>query len=101
MEPLKSNQSTLFTWAHDLMPTCHDVTRLQSRALDETLPVRMRLGLRCHLLFCAWCRRYGRQLRFLRHALRHGGEHLAFGCFWTLNPEARKQIKERLKNTAR
>ena len=80
------------------MPSCHDVTRLQSRALDETLPVRTRLGLKCHLLFCVWCRRYGQQLRFLHHALQHGGERLAVGSPWALSPEARTQLKERLRN---
>ena len=76
------------------MPSCQDVTHLQSRALDESLTLRVRIGLKCHLLYCVWCRRYGRQLRFLRQAFTSDGERLAGGVVRKLSPEARQQIKE-------
>ena len=81
----------------DLAPACRDVTRLQSRALDESLPLRKRVGLKCHLLFCVWCRRYGRQLRFLREALERGGNHLAEDSPYKLTSDARHQLKELLR----
>ena len=44
-----------------LSPTCKEAARLQSVALDRTLTPVERSGLRFHLLFCKWCRAYGRQ----------------------------------------
>ena len=75
------------------MPSCRDVAHLQSRAQDEALPLRVRVGLKFHLLYCMWCRRYGRQLGFLRRALRRDGERLAGEFVRKLTPEARQQIK--------
>ena len=51
-----------------LSPNCRQASRLQSEALDHKLPVLQRVGLRIHLLLCKWCRRYGKQIRFLRDA---------------------------------
>ena len=52
------------------MLTCKDASRLVSEAEDRPLGLRERLGLRLHLWICANCRRYERQIRFLRKALR-------------------------------
>src|SRR5438093_6468934 len=52
----------------DLSPGCITAPRLQSEALDRKLPLRQRFGLRVHLLLCKWCRRYGKQITFLRNA---------------------------------
>ncbi len=87
-------------WARDLTPSCRDVARLQSRSLDESLPFRVRLGYKCHLCFCVWCRRYGRQLRFLRDALRRDGERLATGQAHELPPAVRDQLKDVLRKQA-
>ena len=56
------------------MLTCKDASRLASIALDNHLSWRERWGLRMHLLLCKLCRRYVRELKFLREALRHGHE---------------------------
>lgn len=52
------------------MLTCKDASQLASKALETPLPWRERWGLRLHLLFCKLCRRYVRELRFLRSAFR-------------------------------
>lgn len=100
MNPTESSRSNGLSWARDLLPSCRDVTRLQSRALDETLPLRVRIGLKCHLSFCVWCRRYGRQLRFIRDVLQRGEERLAEGHIYELPPATRAQIKEFLRKEA-
>ena len=82
----------------DLSPSCKQAVRLQSAALDGQLSFRQRLGLRIHLVLCKWCRRYGKQIRFLQSATReHAGEELVLPQR-TLSPEARERIKQRLQS---
>ena len=80
----------------ELSPHCRDVSRLQSDALDRTLPFRQRLGMRLHLLICKWCRRYGQHLSFLRAAGRKcaAEEHLPSQ---KLSSNARERIRQALK----
>jgi len=84
----------------DLSPNCKQSVRLQSAALDTKLPFRQRLGLGIHLMLCKWCRRYGKQIRFLRSATatrEHGAEEQAL-LQPTLSSEARERIKQRLES---
>jgi anti-sigma factor RsiW len=53
-----------------LMPTCRDVADHASDLLDDTLPWHTRLRLRAHLLMCAHCSEYVRQLALVVRALR-------------------------------
>jgi hypothetical protein len=41
-----------------------------SESLDRPLGVREQLQLRLHLLVCAWCARYLKQIKFLRQLLQ-------------------------------
>jgi hypothetical protein len=50
--------------ANDMI-TCRQATQLASKQRDVALTWRERLSLRLHLLVCAMCRRYERQLGFL------------------------------------
>jgi hypothetical protein len=79
------------------LPSCRDASRLQSEALDKKLSVPRRIGLFLHLLICKWCRRYGRQIRFLREAAQEHPEHLAEAVPQRLSAEARERIKRRLE----
>lgn len=85
-----------------LWPSCRYASRLQSRALDESLPLAQRFGLRLHLLLCKWCRRYGRQIRFLRQAARRqaSGEVLETSRPG-LSPEARNRIRQAIAEKRR
>jgi len=85
-------------WIKDLGPSCRDMTRLQSRALDDSLPLSKRVGMKIHLLFCIWCRRYGRQLRFLRGTLHDGEEKWLEISPHRLPDEARERIKEKMRS---
>src|SRR6266550_4022742 len=60
-----------------ILPSCRDMSRLQSDAMDTPLPLSMRFGVRLHLLVCSWCRRYGRQISFLRGAVHARPDNLA------------------------
>jgi len=80
----------------DLSPGCKTATRLQSEALDGKLPLRQRFGLRVHLLLCKWCRRYGKQITFLRNAAHGHPDEMAEPAPQKLSGEARERIKQRL-----
>jgi hypothetical protein len=62
------------------------------------LPPARRFGLRFHLLLSTWCRRSGRQLRFLRAAAHDHSEELANAAPQGLAPEARERLKQSLRN---
>ena len=80
-----------------LLPNCREATRLQSEALDCPLPMFRRLGLTLHLLLCKWCRRYGRQIRFLRAAIRNQDPVPEQPGEPGLSTEARERMKRTLQ----
>ena len=79
------------------MLNCRQVTRLVSQGLDAKLSWPQRLGVRLHLLYCVWCRRYAAQLRILRKA----GKQLASEMLETpvekLSDAAKDQLRARLR----
>jgi hypothetical protein len=86
---------SFFKQITDLSPSCKTASRLQSEAFDRPLPLTQRMGLRIHLLLCKWCRRYGSQIRFLRHAAHNHPEPEPTP---TLSAEARERIKKRIQS---
>jgi hypothetical protein len=80
-----------------LLPTCREVSRLQSDLLDQSLSLPKRFGLRLHLLICKWCRRYGKQIRFLREAVHEHPDEVNEATPRTLSPEARERLKNSLR----
>lgn len=78
-------------------PNCRQSSRLQSDALEQKLPLAKRIGLKLHLLFCVWCRRYGRQIRCLHHAAHEHSDQLADTTPQKLSSAARDRIKQKLK----
>lgn len=53
-----------------MMLKCTEATRLLSEAEDRRLAPGERIRLRLHVLACSACRNFGRQLPFLRDAMR-------------------------------
>jgi hypothetical protein len=50
--------------------SCRETTRLVSQGLDRELAFGERVALRVHFAICLGCRRAGRQMKFLRRAVR-------------------------------
>jgi len=98
MHFLKNLVSSLNSGFRIFLPTCRQVSRLQSDALDRPLSVPKRFGVYLHLLVCRWCRRYGKQIRFLRQAAHDHPEEMAKATPRTLSPEARERLKRSLSN---
>jgi hypothetical protein len=75
---------------------CREASCAQSESLDHPLPFAKRVGLSLHLVLCRWCRRYGKQIRFLRVAAHEHPEEMAEAAPQKLSGEARDRIKRRL-----
>lgn len=52
------------------IPTCQETSELLSQRQDRPLRLIERVGLYLHLAVCTGCRQFGRQLAFMRTALR-------------------------------
>ena len=98
MEFLKRAATALKSGLRTLSPNCREASRLQSDALDHPLPLPKRFGLRVHLLLCKWCRRYGKQIRFLRLAVHEHPDELNEAAPHSLSPEARERLKRSLRD---
>jgi hypothetical protein len=81
-----------------LSPSCREVVRLQSGALDHKLPWLQRIGLRIHLALCVWCRRYGQQIRLLHSASGHRAEAPFDVPAGEMPAAARQRIKRALES---
>ena len=97
MNWLANLMKTLARGMAGLSPDCKQASRLQSEALDHRLPFPQRVGLRIHLLLCKWCRRYGKQIRFLRDAAHEHPDALVEPDPQKLPDAARERMKQRLR----
>src|SRR5262249_51631807 len=80
-----------------VLPNCRQASRLQSGSLDRKLRMLERVGLRIHLAVCKWCRRYGKQLRFLRDAAHDHPDELTEPVRPKLSDAARERIRQKLR----
>jgi hypothetical protein len=94
-----SMRRLLHLW-HWLNLPCREFARLSSEALDRPLTLAERSALKIHLLSCLACRRYARQIGFLRDALEKLVTRLDQDDPLPgpeLPPEARQRIKNLLE----
>ena len=80
-----------------LSPSCKQAAKLQSQALVQPLSWPERLGLRLHLLICAWCRRFGEQVTFLHSAAPQCPENEKTNALPGLTAEGRERIKRAMQ----
>lgn len=57
-------------WLLRSLQPCREMVSLMSESMERRLSLGEFLKLRLHLLVCAWCARYLRQINFLRSVLR-------------------------------
>ena len=79
------------------MLNCRQVTRLVSQSMDTRLRWYQWLGMRIHLLYCVWCRRYASQIRFLHKASNRLGAEPEEIPKHTLSAEAKEKMRARLQ----
>ena len=76
---------------------CQESTQLLSASLDRRLTWGERLAVKAHVFFCWSCRRFRRQIVFLREASRRHQFNLTTSMpdrSSSLIPEARERINE-------
>jgi hypothetical protein len=84
-----------------LLPSCREMTRLTSRAMDTPPNAAQHLGMLLHLALCTVCRRYRRQLNWLRKVAGATPTSPASLATVRLQPEVRERLKARLRTAAR
>ncbi|MCL4181473.1 MAG: zf-HC2 domain-containing protein [Verrucomicrobia bacterium] len=82
-----------------MMPSCRDISRLVSEAMDHRLPLHQRAMIRLHLSMCALCRRYERQLHLLRQAGVRYADPRENQVIPPLSAAARERLKTSLKQS--
>jgi hypothetical protein len=83
------------------MLNCRDTAKLASEAMDRTLPLMRRISVKIHLMMCKFCRRYLRQVRFIREILQLAPEEMKDAPESTairLSSDARVRIREAMRN---
>ena len=75
---------------------CSTMVPLISESLDRRLGVIDLMKVKLHLLVCAWCNRYLKQIRMIRELLRLNDDSLDFSTE-TLGAEARERITRDLE----
>ncbi|HEX5220500.1 MAG TPA: hypothetical protein VFZ59_13095 [Verrucomicrobiae bacterium] len=88
---LLKTRFVVWVWNHT--PTCAEMSRLTSRALEQPLSLRMRVKMRLHFVICAWCRRYFEQLNFLHEHAPRLGVQFETAAVRGLSPDAKQRIK--------
>jgi hypothetical protein len=76
-----------------ITPTCKDVTRMMSEAMDRPLPLQKRVAIYVHRLICVWCDRYYRQIHSLRDRSKSLHLHLEDLSEEKLSPDVKTKIK--------
>lgn len=84
----------------NLNASCRKASELASAAMHRKLALSERFGMNAHLLICATCRQYRRQIRALHEWLRREGD--AFDAeaalpSESLSDEARQRLREALR----
>jgi hypothetical protein len=93
-------KDTMIFWLARRLPTCKEVTRMASDSMERKLSLRQRFEMRLHLLICALCMRYVKQLQFMHDAARqHAAEIENAGSLpaSALSNEARERMKRSLQ----
>jgi hypothetical protein len=83
---------------------CKEASRLYSESMHHPLPLLKFIALKLHLMICDLCRKYVRQLKFLRRSTRlllsaeaeNGADHSRF----KLSDKAKRRLKLRLRQAA-
>ena len=85
-------------WIRILTLHCETASELASQEMDEPLGFPDRMALRAHVLICRSCRRFKRQLSWIRVAARALDRDRADSAEQaTLSAEARRRITQALR----
>jgi hypothetical protein len=87
-------------WLLRTLQPCQAMVPVMSESLERRLGLVERTKLRLHLLVCAWCERYLKQIRLLKQAVsQHEFSADDNAGFLKLTDEARQRISESLRDS--
>src|SRR5579864_3529458 len=98
MKLLDSLKTRWVVWVWNHTPNCAEMSKLASQGIDRKLPLSLRLKMRLHLVICAWCQRYSKQLKFLRKTAPHLDQRLGELPSRGLSADARQRILRQLQD---
>ena len=81
--------------------SCEQMMKLSSTSMEKRLSWRERFTRKIHFFLCTWCRRYEKQLGFLRKNIARYGEEIPEHGTEDLSSEARARIRKRLQEKNR
>src|SRR6516225_4625787 len=79
-------------------PTCPEVVRILSLGMDKELSLMMRIKLRIHYLMCSFCKRYMKQLKYIRQVSREFPKKIGEISDAKLSTEAKERLKKALRH---
>jgi len=87
-------------WLLRTLQPCQVMVPVMSESLERRLGLVERTKLRLHLLVCAWCARYLKQIKLLRQAVSQREFSADDNASpFKLTDEARRRISESLHNS--
>ena len=98
MKLFASLKTKFVVWVWNRTPTCAEMSRLTSRALEQPLTIKTRLKMRLHFVICAWCRRYFKQINFLHETAPRLGLELGALPARGMSAEAKQRIMQRIRS---
>ena len=79
------------------MLTCKEASQLLSQSQDRTLSWGERMSVRMHVWICNNCRRFERQLQFIRDTMRQGNREGHLPVEKPLPPDSAERIRQALR----
>jgi hypothetical protein len=79
------------------MFSCKKISGMISESMDRDLSVYKRMGIRFHLMMCSLCRRYQKQLFFIRSVLQQSDD-VENSSSQSLSLDARKRIEKEVND---
>lgn len=90
-------------WLARRLPPCTELLPIMSQSLEREWTLRERITMRLHFLYCDYCERYLKQLRFMREAVQTGADKIyktAQPSTPALSAEARNRLKSALRGSS-
>ncbi len=88
-------------WLARRLPPCTELLPIMSQSLEREWTLRERVVMRLHFLYCDYCERYLKQLRFMREAARAVGSDKIYEAASPSTPTLSTEARDRLKNALR
>jgi hypothetical protein len=88
-------------WLARRLPPCTELLPIMSQSLEREWTLKEKVTMQLHFLYCEYCLRYLKQLRFMREAARLGADKIygtATPSTPSLSDEAAARLKRALKS---